>query len=236
MNLVFDVDKTLTPPRQPITLVFHDWFIEWITKVHKSNNKIYLLAGSPYKLIIEQLGHTLCDNYVDGVYGCQGNTLHIRGEEIYRLVWNSDKIVKYLNELLSNSEYPIRTGFHIDIRPGMINFSTVGRNANKQQRQDYYEWDKINGERKRIVKKIEGEFPEVEARIGGMVSIDIGLIGCDKGQVKNKLVGPIWFFADSAATGGIDEPLAKLLQFDDGDRLFVVKDYAETWEFLIRLI
>ena len=48
---------------------------------------------------------------------------------------------------LASSRWLTRTGNHIEHRPGLVNFSVVGRNARPSQRKNYYEWDCIIEER-----------------------------------------------------------------------------------------
>ena len=62
----------------------------------------------------------------------------------------------------------------------MVNFSTLGRNASKEERDRYEEWDSKHEERKFIVKILQSKFPELEFKIGGQISIDIFPLGKDK--------------------------------------------------------
>lgn len=78
-------------------------------------------------------------------------------------------------------------GNHIERRPGMINFSTVGRNASHNMREAYARWDKTNLEREDIVAYINETYPELEVSIGGSISVDIYPWGKNKGQVIETL-------------------------------------------------
>ena len=52
--------------------------------------------------------------------------------------------------------------------------------------QDDY-WDKINNERIKICQSIMNQFPDIEASIGGQISIDIYQKGKNKAQVLNEI-------------------------------------------------
>ena len=83
------------------------------------------------------------------------------------------------------SKYFYRAGNHIENRGSMVNFSVIGRNCTQEQREEYYEWDKEKGERKKISTFLKHKFKELDAVIGGQISIDIYPKGMDKSQVLN---------------------------------------------------
>ena len=69
-----------------------------------------------------------------------------------------------LTKVLESSSYLNKTGNHIEFRTGMINFSTVGRNATKPERTHYNEWDQIMKEREKIVDFINKKYPTLNER------------------------------------------------------------------------
>ena len=69
----------------------------------------------------------------------------------------------------------------------MLNFSVVGRNASEEQREAYSKWDKSHMERYSLTQDIRREFPNLDAAIGGRISIDIYPRGNDKGQAIKDL-------------------------------------------------
>ena len=73
-----------------------------------------------------------------------------------------------------------RTGLHIEKRPGMVNFSVVGRNATLGERKLYARFDSVDKERIRIAKEFKTQFPNLEAVVGGETGIDIFPKGSDK--------------------------------------------------------
>ena len=71
MIYLFDVDGTLTPPRQKIDGGFEIYFTEFAKK-----NNVYLVSGSDYNKTYEQLGFHVLDA-VQGVFSSSGNELRV---------------------------------------------------------------------------------------------------------------------------------------------------------------
>ena len=65
---------------------------------------------------------------------------------------------------LEESNFPLRTGLHIEERVGMINFSVVGRNATVGERKLYVKYDKEHNERNVIADLFNKEFTDLIAR------------------------------------------------------------------------
>jgi len=128
----------------------------------------------------------------------------------------SEDLERDLAKMLKNSKYTVKTGNHIEFRTGMVNFSTVGRNANPQQRVDYSLWDQNNNERKIIIDFINKNYPTLNASIGGSISIDIIEEGKDKGQIinylENKGAQKIIFVGDRCFPGGNDYGIIRELK------------------------
>ena len=57
-------------------------------------------------------------------------------------------------------------------------------------RDEYYKWDKIAQERETFCQIIEKKFPEIEATVGGQISIDIYPKGKNKSQVLEEIKTP----------------------------------------------
>ena len=224
---IFDIDGTLTPSRQRMTEDFEKFFDEWSNK-----NKYYLVTGSDLDKTKEQLPIVYIDR-AEAIFTCCGNQQWIKDELIYD---NKFKITKKLNKLLgtilSNSVYPHRYGNHIEDRGSMVNFSIVGRDCTQEQRDEYFKYDNEKGERQIISNAIKEKFPDLDAVIGGQISIDIYPKGKDKSQIldvikQDRLVTPdeYIFIGDRIEKGGNDYPLAKLLLIQD-------KPYGYTYETL----
>jgi phosphomannomutase len=162
-----------------------------------------------------------------------GNTLHIKGHQIARKRFDPpQKLWDILEQELENTSYRPTFGNHIEERIGMINFSTVGRNAPLEERTKYHAWDNVNNERSRIADRINSELESVEAAVGGEISIDIYPKGWDKSQILKHLPDGAWhFFGDRTEPGGNDYAIAKKL---DKEKHFVysVNSYLDTEKIL----
>ena len=112
----------------------------------------------------------------------------------------------------------------------MCNFSVVGRNADTQERKEYYEYDCDKNERLQIAEAFDKKYPELNAKVGGETGLDIFPAGCDKGQVVNDYdIDTIRFFGDRCDPQGNDYPIAKLLK---PHQVYAVKDWKHCWELL----
>ena len=223
-KFIFDVDGTLTPSRGKIDLKFKEFFNEFCC-----NNQVFLVTGSDKPKTVEQIGEDTY-NMCYTVYNCNGND-----------VWQSKKHIRtnewilpgaahdWLSEQLTDSKFPIRSGLHFEHRPGMVNFSIVGRNATKEQRAEYVVWDNENIERVWIADKFNLRFPELEAKVGGETGIDISPKGFDKSQIIKDFdkEDVLWFFGDAMHEGGNDYPLAQVVHHHRH-----VLTWKNTWEYL----
>ena len=229
-KFIFDVDGTLTPSRQKINEDFKRWFLEFTY-----SNYVYLVTGSDYPKTVEQLGKTICEN-VELVYNCSGSDVWQGGKNIFSTDWTlPEDAHEWLSEQLAESKFFKKTGLHFEHRPGMLNFSVVGRNATLEDRFMYKEWDEHKNERVWIADKFNLLFPDLEARVGGETGIDIAPKGSDKSQIV-KDFDPhndiLHFFGDRMDKDGNDYPLKKVIIDNDLGHCYNIKDYKETWKIL----
>ncbi len=229
-RFVFDVDGTLTPSRQEIDKKFHDWFLDFTKE-----NYVYLVTGSDYPKTKEQLGNKLC-MAVERVYNCSGCDVYEKGKNVFTTKWKLPQEARtWLNNTLDKSGFVLRTGLHIEDRPGMVNFSIVGRNATLGERKFYVKYDTKHNERNKIAKAFNTKFPNLMAVVGGETGIDIFQKGSDKSQIvkdfdpKNDI---IQFFGDRTDPKGNDYPLKRVLIDKDLGLCYNVKDYKHTWKIL----
>jgi phosphomannomutase len=233
---IFDVDGTLTPSRQIITPEFCDFFLAFALE-----NPVYLVSGSDYAKTVEQLGGDIlaaCQR----VYSCSGNSVWENGVEVYASPWTlHSAAINHLKSVLYSSKCPAKTGNHFEHRPGAVNFSTVGRNANLEQRAEYVAFDHATGERESIVDTFNrcfGSKLNCVAHIGGETGIDITQTGCDKSQILRDFEGrPVHFFGDRCEPGGNDFPLAHAIatrQFT-GDVVHAVTGWQDTMNRLTQI-
>ena len=182
MIYIFDIDGTLTPSRNKMDKQFQELFKNFI-----SAYRVWLISGSDHTKTIEQIGVDIWTN-VERAYQCSGNQLVQKGS----LIRSSDLEIPIqtkgcLEKFLEESKYPHRYGNHIETRPGMVNFSIVGRQCTQEQREEYFKWDKKHKEREAFVWELKERYKFLDAVVGGEISIDIYPRGKDKGQIVDEL-------------------------------------------------
>ena len=228
---LFDIDGTLTAPLAPVDEEFASVFLEW---VRHYKTEVYLVTGSNITKTKKQLFGAFRD-VCAGIFCCSGNDYRVGKKVIYRRKFKpSAALLEDLNLYLENSLYPVKTGKHIERRPGMVSYSVVGRAATQAQRAEYAAWDARRFEREDIVDYIKTSHPELDASIGGAVSVDIYPLGHDKSQVVDYLRGNyeekirFVFVGDKNIPGGNDYPLAMKLEEDENSHWCQVNSPAET--------
>ena len=242
---IFDVDGTLTPSRHPMTKEFQTFFKQWIKK-----NKFYLVTGSDLPKLQEQM--CMYDIEAEGIFTCCGNQFWLPNPSVpiqsADLIYDNKfkvprKLNKLLGTILSNSIYPHRYGNHIEDRGSMVNFSIVGRNCTQEQREHFFKWDEEKGERKKISTFLKHKFKDLDAVLGGQISIDIYPKGKDKSQIldiieQERLVPPYEyiFIGDGIENGGNDYPLAELMDNTEICDWYHTKGWEHTKEILESLI
>ena len=241
MKYIFDIDGTLTPSRLRIDQEFETFFLKWM-----KNKEVILVTGSDKDKTIEQVGEKIWTR-AKRVYQSCGNAVYERG----MLVRKNDFELTFplrdlLEEMKSRSTWKERYGNHIEERIGLINFSIIGRDCPQEAREKYFQWDKKEQEREYFCWKIQEEFPELEASVGGEISIDIYPKGQNKAQVLNDIRDNVIFFGDRCEPGGNDFPIVERLEREKersadhvfGDlarrkfRIHKVKSYKDTWDIL----
>ena len=229
---LFDVDGTLTHPLTEVDDVFAEVFLSWVRDKKK---KVYLVTGSDIQKTKKQLFSSFIDQ-CEGIFTCSGNVFYSKGKKVYenKLELPPDFIQNLQLYLDVASLWRKKTGTHIEIRSGMVNFSTVGREASPDLREAYYKWDQTQGEREDIVDYINGLYPNFEVSIGGQISVDIYPAGKNKAQVVDKIREihgadtSMVFVGDRNVPGGNDWPLAQRLDPIEGSEWYQVLSYEET--------
>lgn len=228
MNYVFDIDGTLTPSRQQIDPEFKWFFLNWM-----EGKNVYFITGSDKYKTIEQIGEEIWLKATRCYQSC-GNAVYENGKLIFEREFPlSDELNETLLELLDKSKWDERFSNHIEPRLGLVNFSTIGRDCNYGARLRYKEWDDIHKEREEFCRIIEERFPDLEATVGGEISIDIHPKGKNKAQILDDLKGDIEFFGDKCGVGGNDYPIVQRLAQDrlnkKSDRRYIVHNVF-SWE------
>lgn len=223
---VFDVDGTLTPSRQVITEEFYNYFLPFC-----KNNTVSVVTGSNPEKTQEQLADIV--NYLKYVFACSGNLVFLKKRLIaYNACEPTDTMISWFNAKLEGSAFKVRTGNHIELRKGSINFSIVGRNADIRERLLYVNWDIMTSERDSLVKDFNSIFIDYEATKGGETGIDICRRGYNKAQVL-KYITPIIFVGDACFAGGNDQPLYQTIKDNSSyGQAFWVTDWVDTLKLL----
>jgi len=228
---IFDVDGVLCDTSEQITDEFKVWFIAWA-----QTKQFVLVTGSHREKTIQQIGPEIVDMAMMS-FNCLGNSIWTAGEEtlVNQIMLREDE-TRWLEDVVASSNCPSKTGNHVELRNGSINFSTVGRNASIEQRMQYKQWELTSNERHDIAFKFVKKFTRFEAYIGGDISIDLCLKGANKSQCidflpPHLLSSNIYFFGDKCGQGGIDEPLATRILARSllGDQVHHVTGYRDTW-------
>ncbi len=229
-KFIFDVDGTLTPSRKMIAFDFLPFFYEFTQK-----NEVYLVTGSDRPKTYEQVTPGVYDSCVR-VYNCSGSDVYEGDKNVYRDDWElPKKVERFLRDELDYSKFPIRTGKHIERRPGNVNFSILGRggNINFEEREEYIEWDKDTNERADILDRLKNEFPDLSISLGGQTGLDIGPLGSDKSQILRDFSkdDEIYFYGDKMDKGGNDHLLGVAVK-KMGGHAYRVNDYHDTMNLL----
>jgi len=231
IKYIFDIDGTLTPSRGTMDPNFKSWFLDFM-----KYNTVYFVTGSDKKKTLEQVG-TRVYNEAKLVYNCSGND-----------VWKGDKNIRSgifhlppeleedLNNILNDSKFYRKTGLHIDTRPGLVNFSIVGRNCNLEDRVMYKQWDEHKNERREIAEVLSEKYPSLRFDVAGETGIDITPAGSDKSQILVDFedIKDIMFFGDKMEPGGNDYTLS-LAVSRGGGIIHQVKNWEGTWKILKEL-
>lgn len=217
ISYLFDIDGTLTEPRQKISPEFEEFFFNWM-----QDRQVFFVTGSDMQKVKEQLSERIIKSCA-GIFCSMANEFYILGKTIYKNELKvSDELIFWLKQQLNNSAYPTKRTNNLEFRSGMLNFSIAGRDSSIDERKTYYNWDKVSGERQRIAEYINKTYPDMEACVGGQISIDIQNKGNNKSQASKWLRSNMYnvdilFFGDKTMPGGNDRAIVEdiLTNMDD---------------------
>ncbi|XP_038618280.1 phosphomannomutase 2 [Tachyglossus aculeatus] len=208
---LFDVDGTLTAPRQKITQEMDDFLQNLRRKI-----KIGVVGGSDFAKVQEQLGDDVVGKfdyvfpenglvaYKDGKFLCRQSIQNHLGEDLIQ------DLINYCLSYIAKIKLPKKRGTFIEFRSGMLNVSPIGRSCSQEERLEFYELDKKENIRGKFVADLQKQFvgKGLTFSIGGQISVDIFPDGWDKrfclGQVENDGYKTIYFFGDKTMPGGND--------------------------------
>lgn len=236
--LLFDIDGTLTDPRQPMTMDMEEFLME----IKKNNNvELGIVGGSDFIKAHEQIGKNIF-NIFKYVFSENGLVFYKNGELIHkkslRDYFSQSQINNFINKtlkILSKIELPVKTGTFIEYRNGMLNISPIGRACSKEERDEFEKLDNIHKYRENMIDQLKILFPEMKLQysIGGQISFDVFPVGMNKtfclDYIENK---EIYFFGDKTHCGGNDYEIYN----DSRTKGFHVNNYTETKKYVSELI
>jgi len=183
MLLLFDVDGTLTVPRNKVK----NDMLTFLKRIKSRKDvKLGIVSGSDLVKLEDQLGPDIL-NMFDYVFSENGLVAYHNG-----LLFHSNSMVKSLGEeyyqtlinrllsILSTVQLPCKRGTFLELRTGMLNVCPIGRSCSQEERDAFEQHDKEHGIRKSIVEQIYKEFKDdlrFKASIGGQISIDVFPLG-----------------------------------------------------------
>lgn len=210
---LFDMDGTLTTPRNPIDSEMYEFLL---TKV-KPICKLGLVGGSDFKKIAEQMkGDSVIYNF-DYVFAENGLIHYKNGREMGRQsiqkFMGEEKLQNFINyvlKYLSTIILPVKRGTFVEFRTGMLNISPIGRSCSQEERDAFEKYDKENHIRKAMIENLKKQFPDIGLTysIGGQISFDVFPNGWDKTyclqHLESEGFDEIHFFGDKTDQGGND--------------------------------
>lgn len=213
---LFDVDGTLTKPRQVITDQLKRFLLEDV----KSRVSVGLVSGSDYSKIVEQMSGEQVTNNFDYVF-CENGVMQYRNGELKseQSILNhigEQKLQKLINFALghmSKIELPAKRGNFVEFRSSMINICPVGRSCSQAERDQFSAYDMEKKIRQKFVDALKKEFADygLTFALGGQISVDVFPTGWDKtyclDHVAEHNFDEIHFFGDKTEIGGNDHEI-----------------------------
>lgn len=217
--VIFDLDGTLAPSKQPMTPNMAKLFTHLIERVH-----VAVISGGGFvqfqtqflaSLPIGSKGFTnlvLLPTSGTKMYIWQGSWVEKYSEPLTQK--EKDLIIATFNSALASSGYvrPDRMyGQMIEDRVSQITFSGLGQDAPLSMKLN---WDPTREKRQRIVTAMKDKLPNFDIRIGGTTSVDVTRRGVNKAygihKLEHMLKIPIYnmlFVGDALFYGGNDYPV-----------------------------
>jgi phosphomannomutase len=206
---LFDVDGTLTLPRQIAEQKVLDFMIELRKHVN-----IAIVGGSDFAKIKEQIGENVLDLF-DYTFAENGLVAYKSCELIgftsikeFLGEVKLQELINYILRYIADLQIPVKRGTFIEFRNGMINVSPIGRNCSQEEREAFAEFDNTAKIREEMIENLKKNFDHLNLTysIGGQISIDIFPNGWDKTYCLQYLeeYTDIHFFGDKTYLGGND--------------------------------
>jgi len=231
--VLFDMDGTLTPARKAI-----DWKTVVKLRELQKHADIGIVSGSPYNYIEQQMG--LAWREINSLMPADLLIMPCNGTQIYQFLsidakptftqtystnmieYVSHSIYRILLSILTDlqnqviEDYPSLplSGNFISFRESMINWCTIGRDANHNMRNIFIDMDNRFSIRNKLKKQLNNELHvagihNIVTSLGGSTSIDIYPKGWDKTYCLKHIDNDrlIYFIGDKCHGDGNDRSL-----------------------------
>ncbi|KAF8821215.1 phosphomannomutase [Cardiosporidium cionae] len=234
---LFDLDGTLSPARKSAT----PEMAQLLQKLQKFI-PLAVVSGSDLPKVQEQLG-PLSGELFDYLFVENGVLAYKKNELIHSKNFPSllgedrlKKIINFTLKYFSELEIPVKRGTFIECRTSMLNLCPIGRSCSYEERNAFVKLDQKEGIRQKFVDALNKEFWTfpVQFALGGQISVDCFLKGCDKRyclQFIESEYDEIYFFGDKVFKGGNDHEIYK----DPRTLAYEVRDPEHTAELINKL-
>eukprot|EP01101_Sappina_pedata_P005000 TRINITY_DN2220_c0_g1_i1.p1 TRINITY_DN2220_c0_g1~~TRINITY_DN2220_c0_g1_i1.p1 ORF type:complete len:279 (-),score=95.77 TRINITY_DN2220_c0_g1_i1:62-811(-) len=209
---LFDVDGTLTLPRQSV----EQPMISTLDQLRQTNVTLGVVGGSDLVKQLEQLTPEIWKTFAysfseNGLIAYRsGELFHTQSFKDYLGEERLKKLINFVLHYLADLDIPIKRGTFIEFRSGMLNVSPIGRNCSIPERKEFLKYDMVHQVRAKMVKILQEEFADYGLRfsIGGEISFDVFPNGWDKTYCLQHLEADrfeeIHFFGDKTLPGEND--------------------------------
>lgn len=226
-HLFFDMDKTVTPPRQPMLPLMY-------TLLSSLSQDVVVVSGSSIEQMPNQLGELTCFRLGQNgnhAIGADGRELwYVPLEEHHRT-----EILDHISQVIEILEHPLKHEWNpIEDRGAQITFSPIGNTAPVVHKQNYDPNRKI---RDSLLAQIPFASLELIVKIGGSTSLDYLHKDRHKGTNVQKLIDLMgWdstecvYFGDGLYPGGNDEAVIGVID------TVAVQDHLDCYEKLRALV
>lgn len=209
--LLFDVDNTLTLPREKITNEMKNI----LQQCKDRDYEIATVGGGTIDHIKDQVQDYISKfDYVfteNGTKSYKNNELFFQ-EPIKDIIGEKalNEIINFSLKYMSEIDLPFKRGTFFELRTGLANICPMGRNCTYEERLKFIEYDNKHG----VLKDFKNELDRLFSKkynlvfsLGSSVSIDMFVEGYRKPfclQFIHNNERDIYFFGDKTSPGGND--------------------------------
>jgi phosphomannomutase len=220
--VVFDLDDTLAPSKEPVTAAMGSALCSLLQRL-----PVCIISGGLFRQIRLQVLDRL--PATEGllarlhVMPTCGTRSYVHRDGAWAVVHTEDlatEQVDHIRQVLETSArslglwQPTGWGDLIEDRGGQVTFSGLGQTAPAEAK---HAWDPDGGRRSDLLALVAAGLPGFEVRSGGSTSVDVTRAGVDKGYGIRRLLGlldateqELVFVGDRLDQDGNDHPVLAL--------------------------